>query len=182
MSVKVSWAPSTHPAIASYNVEVAPAFSGPFVFLANVVHSLVGPNYDIATGTFFYNHAAGTLTNWYRLVSVDTGANESFPSPPIEPTSVSPVFTNTVKVDHNYGSPGALRYQTAAGSPVEQALIRVYTKTSFDQGETDTPLAITMTNSQGNWVNPVSLTTGLTYVIQFAKEGLYGPDSVEVIV
>lgn len=182
MSVKISWAPSTHPNIASYNVQVASAFAGPFAFLVNIPHNLAGVNYDVVTGTFFYVHAGGLLTNWYRLVSVDTLANQSFPSQPIEPTSTAPTFTNTVSVDHNYGSAGALRYQTAAGSPVEQAIIRVYRKSAFDQGETDQPLAVTMTNSQGNWVTPVTLTTGFTYTLTYAKQGLYGVDKVEVTV
>lgn len=182
MSVKISWAPSTYPTIASYDVEVASASGGPYVFLANVVHAIPGANYDNTAGTFFYVHTAGTLSNWYRLVSIDGAGNHSVPSAPLEPTSATPLFTNTVSVDHNYGGPGALRYQTAGGSPVEQALIRVYLKSNFDQGDTDQPLAVTITNAQGNWTNPVSLTTGFTYVIQFAKEGLFGPDKVEVVV
>lgn len=115
MSVKISWTPSSHPAIASYDVEVAPAVDGPYVFLANVAHNLAGPNYEAGTNTFFYNHAGGLLSNWYRLTSIDSSANESLPSAPIEPTSASPSLPSTVKVDHNYGSAGSLRYQTAGG-------------------------------------------------------------------
>jgi hypothetical protein len=85
-------------------------------------------------------------------------------------------------VDHNTPTPGSLRYQTAGGIPVEAAVVRVYYKTAFDLGQTDAPLAVTMTNVQGNWVNPISLTTGFTYVVQFAKEGLYGPDKTEITV
>jgi len=182
MSVRIAWAPSSHPYIASYDVEVASAVGGPYVLLANVPHNLVGANYDAVAGQFFYNHSAGLMSNWYRLVAIDTSANHSTPSAPMEPVSDTPVFTNTVKVDHNYGSPGALRYQTAAGAPVVGALIRVYKKVDFDQGEIDQPLAVTLTDARGNWVNPISLTTGFTYTIQFAKEGLYGPDKAEVVV
>lgn len=60
--------------------------------------------------------------------------------------------------------------------------MRLFTKAAFDQGEIDQPLAITLTNAQGNWVNSVYLTTGTTYVVQFFKEGLYGPDKTEITV
>lgn len=182
MSVKVTWSPSTYPTIASYNIERASSSGGPYTFLANVVHNLAGANYDAGAGQFFYVDTGGTLSNWYRLVSIDAANNHSVPSAPLEPVSLTPTVTNTVRVDHNYGSPGALRYQTAGGVPVEQALIRVYLKTAFDQGDTDQPLAITMTDANGNWVTPVMLTTGFTYTILFAKQGLYGPDKQEVIV
>jgi hypothetical protein len=183
MSVRIAWAPSTFPNIASYNVELSTSGSGgAYSLLTNVVHNLLGADYDTESEMFFYVHVAGIVTNWYRLVAIDGLGNLSAPSAPIEPTSLTPTFVNTVKVDHNYGSPGALRYQTAGGIPVEAALVRVYTKAQFDQGETDQPLAVTMTNAQGNWVNPISLTTGITYVVQFAKEGLYGPDKTEVTI
>lgn len=182
MSVQITWTPSTYPSIASYDVEVAAGSAGPYSFLANVPHNLSGPNFNVTTGLFFYAHSAGVVSNWYRLIAIDNVGNRSSPSAPIEPVSTTPIFTNTVKVDHNYGSPAALRYQTASGAPVEGALIRIYTKTAFDQGETNQPLAVTMTTAKGEWVNPVSLATGFTYVVQFAKEGLYGPDKVEVIV
>jgi len=182
MSVKVAWSPSTYPTIASYDIEVAGSSGGPYAYLANVPHNLAGANFDTTAGQFFYVHTAGALSNWYRLVAIDAAGNRSVPSAPLEPTSATPTFTNTVKVDHNYGGPGALRYQTAGGTPVQGALIRVYLKANFDQGDTDAPLAITQTNSQGNWTNPVSLTAGATYVIQFAKQDVYGPDKVEVVV
>ena len=182
MSVRISWAPSSHPYIASYDIYKGTSSSGPFTFLVNVAHSLAGANYDPVAGFFFYDDIAGTLANWYTLTSIDQSANRSVASAPFEPASLIPAFTNTVKVDHNYGSPGALRYQTAAGAPIEQALIRVYLKANYDQGETDQPLAVTATNAAGNWVTSVNLTTGYTYTIVFAREGLYGPNRVDVVV
>lgn len=182
MSVRIAWGPSTNTAIASYEVQSSSALGGPYVVLANVPHNLAGPDYDAPAGLFFYIDAVGSLTTWYRLIAIDSAGNRSIPSAPLEPTSASPTITNVVKVDHNYGSPGALRYQTAGGVPVEAAIVRVYSKTLFDQGLTDTALAITLTDSRGNWVNPVSLTAGFTYTVQFAKEGLYGPDKTEIVV
>lgn len=87
----------------------------------------------------------------------------------------------TVKVDHNYPTPANLRYQTAAGMPVDNAIIRVFKKSDFDQGRTDAPLFVTMTNARGEWVNPLFLEAGFSYTLQFSKEGLYGPDKTDVI-
>lgn len=182
MSAKIVWSPSNNPNIASYDIEKAAVQGGPYTLLINIPHAIPGANYDDLTLSFFYIDSAGTLTNWYRLVAIDTLDNHSAPSAPIHPVSNVPTFTNTVAVDHNYGSPGALRYQTTGGVPVEGALIRVYEKNQFDQGLTTTPLAVTLTDVNGNWVNPISLTTGKTYTVQFAKEGLYGPDKTEIIV
>jgi hypothetical protein len=88
----------------------------------------------------------------------------------------------TVKVDHNYGGTGALTYQTISSTPVEGAAIRIWTKIDFDTGNTDTPLAVTATDANGEWVDPVFLDTGFTYVVQFYKVGAFGPDHVEVLV
>ena len=183
MSIRVNWQASTELDIASYILERADNLTGaPWVQLVIVPHVIPGPNWDIPTLTFFYLDATGDLTKYYRLISVDTVAQYSVPSTPFQAVATAPAIPNIVKVDHNTPTPGNLRYQTAGGIPVEAAIVRVYYKTAFDLGQTDTPLAVTLTNVQGNWVNPISLTTGFTYVVQFAKEGLYGPDKTEVIV
>lgn len=88
----------------------------------------------------------------------------------------------TALVNHNYGSAEALRYITAGGQGVEAAIIRIWKKADFEANDFDTACGVTMTNADGNWVNPVALETGFTYVVQFHKPGLYGPDNVEVIV
>lgn len=182
MSVKIVWTPSNNPNIANYDIEKSATQGGIYALVANVPHAIPGVNYNDVTLSFFYVDGAGTLSEWYRLIAIDTLDNHSVPSAPIHPVTSVPTFTNTVSVDHNYGSPGALRYQTTGGIPVEGALVRVYLKTQFDQGLTSTPLAVTLTDVSGNWVNPISLTTGTTYTVQFAKEGMYGPDKREIIV
>ena len=183
MGIRINWQPSTETDIASYNLERADNLTGAlWSLLVNVPHNLLGPNYDTLTSTFFYLDATGDLTKWYRLISIDTVNQYSVPSMPFQAVTTAPAIPNVVKIDHNYGSPGALRYQTTGGIPIESAVVRVYKKTDFDLGNTDTPLAVTMTNAQGNWVNPISVTAGFTYTIQIAKEGLYGPDKTEIIV
>lgn len=93
-----------------------------------------------------------------------------------------PTFTNTVKLDHNYGATDALRYLTSGGSPVADAQIRVYYKTDYDLGNTTTPLCITKTKADGRWENSLFVFPGYTYTIQFLKVNSYGPDKVEITV
>lgn len=183
MSIKVSWAPSTETDIASYDLERADDLvSAPWVLQINVPHSLVGPNYDTLSGKFFYSDPSGDTTKFYRLIAIDLATNRSAPSTPFQAVPTAPAVPATVKVDHNYPSPANLRYQTGGGIPIENALIRVFRKSDFDQGLTASALAVTMTNARGEWVNPIFLAAGYTYTVVFALEGLYGPDSVEIIV
>lgn len=87
-----------------------------------------------------------------------------------------------VRVDHNYGGVAALRYQAPNGVPIEGATIRAYLKSDYARGLTDVAKGITQTNARGEWVDPIMLTTGETYVIYFNKDGLYGPNTVEITV
>lgn len=182
MSIKIAWQPSGETDIASYNVERSTSVNGPFALVVNIPYNLSGPNYDSGQGVFFYQDDTGTTLHYYRLIAVDTAGQKSAPSSPFRATTGTPATNNLVRVDHNYNSTGYLRYQTLSGSPIEGAVVRVYKKIDFDQGATDAPLAITLTDVNGNWVNPVYLVTGYTYVVQFHREGLYGPDKVETLV
>lgn len=183
MSIKVSWAPSAEPDIASYDLERADDLLAPvWTLLINVPHNLLGPNYDSLEGKFFYDDLTGDTTKYYRLYAYDSAANKSQPSTPFQAAATGPAIPNTVKVDHNYPTPTSLRYQTAGGNPIEDAVIRIFKKTDFDLGLTTVALATTKTNARGEWISPVYLTTGFTYTVSFAKEGLYGPDVCEIVV
>lgn len=183
MTIKVTWAPSTETDVVSYDLEfAADLISAPWALVANVPNNLVGPNYDSISGKFFYAHTAGIDTTYYRLFAYDSAGNKSAPSTPFRAPASTPAIPNNVKVDHNYPTPANLRYQTAGGLPIEGAVVRVFYKADFDLGNTATALATTLTDVRGEWVQPIFLTTGFTYAIQFAKEGLYGPDSREVVV
>lgn len=182
MSIRINWLPVNAGDVRQYELQRAVNLNGaPWTVIASIVNDQTGPNYDPSTGTFFYADPLGTADTWYRLIAIDSLGQRSAPSAPFQAPRNEPAVPNNVRLDHNYGSAGALRYQAANGAPVENAIIRVFKKTDFDQGRRDNPLAITLTNSDGNWVNPIFVTTGFTYVVQFAKEGLYGPDKVEVI-
>lgn len=75
-----------------------------------------------------------------------------------------------------------LQYLDAAGDPIVGADIRVYTKLDFDSNNLDTPVGVSVTDQSGRWVNPVPVNTGDTYVVQFFKAYVAGPDEQEVIV
>jgi hypothetical protein len=92
-----------------------------------------------------------------------------------------PVFTNTVQLDEDYGATDALRYMTPGGSPIENAQIRVYYKSDYDAGTLDTPVGVSKTNAFGRWNNPVLVTPGFTYTVQFFKPNDFGPDTTEVV-
>jgi len=182
LSVRISWAPSVAPDVVSYEIQKSLAITGPFTPYTFVSHDLTDPDvYDGTNGVFFFTDFDGTGITYYRLVAIDGSGQRSEPSVPFtaDPPAPSP---SVVKVDHNYGRLSALTYRTASAVPVEGALVRVFRKADFDLGRTDSALAVTLTNARGEWVNPVYLATGFTYVIQFHKEGLYGPDFAEVVV
>lgn len=183
MSIKVSWAPSVEADIASYDLERTDSLATPaWALLVNVEHDLAGPDYDATAAKFFYLDPDGDVTKYYRLIAIDQAGNRSLPSMPFQAVASGPAIPNTVKVDHNYGTPAALRYQTTGGVPIEGALIRIFRKADFDAGLASVALAVTQTNASGNWVSPVFLTAGFTYTLVFAKEGLYGPDTHEILV
>ena len=182
MSVRIEWAPSTETDLDHYVVNSGSSPTGSFTFLANVSYNLTGPNFDQVKGVFFYVDAGGTTSTYYTLAAVDTGGTSSLPSQPFQAAGVPPAIPNTVMVNENYGGTDALIYQDDAGNPIEGALIRAFTKTSYDAGDTNVALAVTTTNALGRFVAPIFLTTGYTYTLVFAKQTYYGPDAIEIIV
>jgi hypothetical protein len=187
MSVTIHWKPNTESDIASYDIQRAPDAAGvPGVFadLVSIVHNLGGPNYDVPTNRFFYVDATGTLTNWYRLRSVDADGNKSGYSNPFQPsTSSAPApFPNQVALTHNYGGINELQYVDPNSIPVANAQIRVYKKADFDLNAGIPPLATTTTDGVGHWANIIYVEAGFTYVVQFFKQSAFGPDNREVVV
>jgi len=182
MSVRIRWRPVPAADITHYEVQRADNLANaPWAVVALIASDFNGTNYDAVNNFFFFNDPTGDSNKFYRLVSIDRLGQRSVPSAPFQAVASTPGVTNNVRLDHNYGTAGGLRYQAANGMPIEMAVIRVFRKSDFDQGRRNSPLATTFTNSDGNWVDPIFVTTGFTYVVQFAKEGLYGPDHVEVI-
>lgn len=94
-------------------------------------------------------------------------------------TPAPPPFDNTVKIDENFRLPRDLAYDTPAGSPIENAQVRVYLKSDYDAGSLDAPVGVTTTNAFGGWTNPILVKPGFTYVARFEKPYEWGPDTKE---
>lgn len=187
MSVTITWLPNTESDIKAYDIQRAPDVAGvpgTWADLITIVHDLLGPNYDPTSGRFFYADHTGTLQNWYRLRSVDTEDNKSGYSPQFQPSesTTPPPFPNTVALDEDYGVENNLRYTTPDGDPIEAAQVRVYKKIDYDLENYAAVVGVTTTDETGGWVDPVTVEAGTTYVVQFFKPGLYGPDTREVVI
>lgn len=84
------------------------------------------------------------------------------------------------EVDHDTGGTDNLRY-TVSGSGVDNATVRAYLTADYEAG-TYTARGRTVTRSDGRWVAPLFLNSGLEYTIVFEKPGQYGPDVREVTI
>jgi hypothetical protein len=113
-----------------------------------------------------------TAIDWSPAV-VTLGGDTVVPPPP--------VFPNTVKLDHNYELPDALRYMTPGGSPIAGAQVRVYLQADYTAGRLANPIGTTITDARGRWVNPILVSPGFTYVVQFFQPNTYGPDTATAV-
>ncbi len=93
-----------------------------------------------------------------------------------------PVFENTVALDHNYELSDSLRYMSPGGTPIANAQIRVFLKSDYDARRFSAAVGKTTTKSDGRWQNPILLTPGYTYIVQFTKPNEFGPDTTSVTV
>lgn len=87
-----------------------------------------------------------------------------------------------VPITHNTGGVDALRYVAPNGNPIAGATVRVYTNADWVSLSLSTPVGVTVTDSTGRWVDPIFVTSGNTYWVQFELSRSYGPDSVSVAV
>ncbi len=176
MANKLTWAPNTDIAIASYDIEWSTGFVGPWTFLVNIPHNLSGPNYDTIMNVFFYIDSTLDVTRYYRITAIDTHSLRSTPTAPFQ------AIVPRAKIDHNFGGTDALTYLAPNGSAIQSAVIRIFLKTEYDAGNTGTALAVTETDAAGHWVSPVFVPAGFDYMLVFAKENTFGPDAVHITV
>ena len=89
----------------------------------------------------------------------------------------------SVPVNHDTGGTDALRYVTAEGAGIDNAVVRAYLKTDYDAGSRAPAFvrATSITGADGRWTRDMRLDPG-TYVIEFTAQGRYGPDTQEVVV
>ena len=179
MAVEIDWLPNPETDVTSYIIQKASASAGPWATLATIANVRSGVHYDSVNGTFQYIDAPGTTADWYRLIAVDSVGLQSAPGSPFQLSQSQTIDTRQTKVTPDYGEASALKYVTAAGVPVEGAYVRAYRAVDYDAGGAN-PVAITVTQADGSWRDPLLLSAGYTYVLQFAKEGQFGPDSVRI--
>jgi len=84
----------------------------------------------------------------------------------------------TVAVNHDYPTSGALKAVDAQNEPLGDVVIRVFNMTEFEAAE-GTSIAETITDSNGEWVDTLTLADSRTWIIHFQKTG-YGPVHEEI--
>ena len=83
-------------------------------------------------------------------------------------------------VNHDYPGTNDLLVVNATNEPVEGAEIRVYGHTEFQAGLVDTWEAMTVSDADGKWVDPIVLDDGRSWVVHMQKPSVYGPVHVEI--
>ena len=82
----------------------------------------------------------------------------------------------------DYGGAENLRLTYENGDPLEGASIRVFDKASYDANDLSAPRGVSVTDADGQWLHPIFVNVGDTYVVHFQKDGFAGPVTQEVIV
>jgi len=86
----------------------------------------------------------------------------------------------TVRVDHNYPGIDDMRVINAQADPIEGAAIRIFELTAFQAGDVDTWVGETLTDVNGEWIDPIYLDDAKSWVVHFQKLTEYGPEHVEI--
>lgn len=180
MSIRIYWKPPQTP-VVTFDVMRADAADGPFFLMATLEAS--SDNFDVASSRYYYDDVDGTDAHFYRVQGFSSQGYEVARSPVFQPAVVKGAELGTrVKVDHHYGGTDALRYLAPGGAGIAGATIRIYRDADYQAGRTANALAVTQTDDAGRWVAPVLLEPGLSYVVHFAKDDAFGPDTVTIVV
>lgn len=181
MATRISWDPGTEE-VDFYEVKSAPSVTGTFSLLAIVQDDRTSPNWNTQTARFTYADNDGVDTTIYRVQGFTNGSL-SYDSGPLQSeVSQAALLQTRTRVDHNYLYPNAYQYIEPGGAPINEAIVRVFTKPDWDALRRDVALFVTKTNAQGQWVSPFWLEPGMQYVLVFQKDGVCGPDISEITV
>lgn len=97
----------------------------------------------------------------------------------------SDVFgAGAAQVDHNYGGPDALAFQTASGVGIDGATILIFSQADYLAGNIATGFAYgrsLTTAPKGEWNTPVWLPAG-TWVVYFTKPQAFYPATATIVV
>ncbi len=83
-------------------------------------------------------------------------------------------------VNHDFPNPNDMLVVDETNTPIEAADVRIYDQTAFDAGVVDTWEAMTTTDQEGKWVDPIILDDGRNWVVLFQKESMYSPVHIEI--
>ena len=87
----------------------------------------------------------------------------------------------TVMVNHNYPGADDMTVVDEEDNPIEGVVVRVFTLTAFQAGDVSSWVGETLTDINGQWVDPIGLDEGFTWVVHFEKPTVYGPEHKEII-
>lgn len=151
--------------------------------LASVPHTIPGPYWLPLQRRFSFEDPQGTDSTIYRVKAIGPSGELYGDTGPFQPSAVVAARLATRKrVDHDYGAPNALAYQTRAGVGVPDATIRIFTAADWDAGRRTVALFVSETDNQGRWKVSCWLEPGLDYVVVFEKPSAFGPDSLRITV
>lgn len=181
MATRITWEPGSGP-FDYFEIRTAESPTGTFQLEAVIVASKPGPGWDATAARFYYDDLDGTDNTVYRIKGVyDNGV--VFDSGMVQPeASKTALLQAKVRLDHDTGYPNAFQYVSPNGQPIEGGVVRVFKKPDWDAGRRTLALAIVQTDTQGQWLSPAWVSPGMTYTLVFEKEGMFGPDAVEVTV
>lgn len=131
-------------------------------------------------------------TNFRGRITWDTGEPDpvlvSVPINPEEGELVVKILDNLsgpgqTPVDHDFGGPDRLTYQTAAGVGIGGADVLAYLTAQYDAGykTREYVVAWTTTVADGTWAKQLMLAPG-GYTLIYNKNGEYGPDRADISV
>lgn len=100
---------------------------------------------------------------------------------PVEMSGEVGTGTGDTEVTEDTPTDGYLRYVDGDDVGIDNANVIAYLKSDYDAG-TFTRRGRTVTDSNGDFVDPLLLNSGLTYTILLEKPGEYGPDTREITV
>jgi hypothetical protein len=87
----------------------------------------------------------------------------------------------TVLVNHDFPHTGDLRVVDKFGEPLSGVEIRIFKLEKFLAGDTLTWEASTVTDTNGEWVDTISLADGQSWAVHFQKLSVGGPTHREII-
>lgn len=183
---QIKWRASGSPNVIAYEIlKSDTGNAGPYTTLVQILNQIPGPYWNTAGAYFFYDDQEISY-RYYKIKILDRYGNSAEDTAPTpfkagnDPVEVPQL--HYAAINENYGTVNALTYVTTGGTPIKDAVIRVYKKLDYDLKNLNTPIGSTITTAAGTWLSPVFVEPGETYTIVYHKVNEYGPDTTEITV